>query len=235
MKKIIQQQELMDAKINSIAQGHKMILDEVETSFKRMRSILFSIESSQEEMLKEINEKVERLNEELKESKKDTHNFENQPSTLIADKMKFEVSDLFVEDVKSEEPIHPFVSVHLPKQVISYLMNRSKEFKKGRVLRSIFERNGNLVYYPLSHEVVKNFTNSETERLTIYVSEPTYRKIIAISNNLDINVTAVASNLIANLDEGLAKKLEQQVKEMSKVKDISELPTRVEKIRRTKK
>jgi hypothetical protein len=136
-------------------------------------------------------------------------------SSPIQDKMKLEVSEIFDEAEKPTEnensrkrkPTKPIeerksfsVNVTLPEKVLNYLHNRSSEKAISTTCRNVFEREGKLVFAPLSYEITKNFGGSNKKAITIEVSKNTYLVIHKIANDMKLPITQVASNFVATMD-----------------------------------
>ena len=79
IKKLNQQQDLLDAKINSLAHGQKSLAEDFEVHFKRLRQ---SIYTSVEEFSSELQDKMSELNKEIEAIKKQMVKFPD-PSSLI--------------------------------------------------------------------------------------------------------------------------------------------------------
>lgn len=284
IKRIVDQQELLDAKINSLAHGQKSLAEDFEVHFKRLRqSIYTSVEEFSSELhnemseLKKENERIKKLIENIGDKRIKLDKIENnqkhqsilfatkiqlltdqishlknqfakpietpktqeiiQPlgvaqapkvptwtmrsspsefqSSPIQDKMKLEVSEIFDDSViKNDEaerrvrrgttPIHErrvfSVNVFLPEKVLNYLHNRSAEKAISSTCRNIFERDGKLVFAPLSNEITKNFFDSTKKSVTICVSKNTYLAIRKIAKDLEMSMCQVASNFVATMD-----------------------------------
>jgi gas vesicle protein len=294
IQKMLQQQELLDAKINSLAHGQKSLAEDFEVHFKRLRQ---SIYTSVEEFSSELQDKMSELNKELEAIKKQIVKFQD-PSRLlkeeseiikkqngiineniarmrnslqidfdlvkdqikdlnnqvaitksqihlgtpievtpigvggigvptwsiangtsdsspIQDKMKLQVADIFDDSEKPREnkksarrkPTKPIeerksfsVNVTLPEKILNYLHNRSSEKAISATCRNVFERDGKLVFAPLSNEIAKNFVTSTKKVVTIEVSKNTYLAIRKIAKDMNIAMTQVASNFVATMD-----------------------------------
>jgi gas vesicle protein len=292
IKKLNQQQELLDAKINSLAYGQKTLSEDFEVHFKRLRQ---SIYTSVEEFSSELQDKMRELNKELEAIKKQIVKFQDpsrllkeesetikkqngiineniarmrnslqidfdlvkdqivelknqiatpktqeiiQPlgiraeapkvptwtmrngtaeyqSSLIQDKMKLEVEEVFdysvPKNIEAERkrrrgitPIHErkifSINVYLPEKVLNYLHNRSAEKRISNTCRNVFERDGKLVFAPLSYEITKNFIDSTKISVTISISKNTYLAVAKIAKELNLSLTQVASNFVATMD-----------------------------------
>ena len=292
IKKLNQQQELLDAKINSLAYGQKTLSEDFEVHFKRLRQ---SIYTSVEEFSSELQDKMRELNKELEAIKKQIVKFQDpsrllkeesetikkqngiineniarmrnslqidfdlvkdqivelknqiatpktqeiiQPlgiraeapkvptwtmrngtaeyqSSLIQDKMKLEVEEVFDYSVpknieaerKRRREITPIderkifsINVYLPEKVLNYLHNRSAEKRISNTCRNVFERDGKLVFAPLSYEITKNFIDSTKISVTISISKNTYLAVAKIAKELNLSLTQVASNFVATMD-----------------------------------
>jgi hypothetical protein len=92
------------------------------------------------------------------------------------------------------------VNVTLPEKVLNYLHNRSSEKAISTTCRNVFEREGKLVFAPLSYEITKNFGGSNKKAITIEVSKNTYLVIHKIANDMKLPITQVASNFVATMD-----------------------------------
>jgi gas vesicle protein len=289
IKKMIDQQDLLDAKINSLAYGQKTLSEDFEVHFKRLRQ---SIYTSVEEFSSELQDKMRELNKELEAIKKqivkfqdpsrllkeesetikkqngiineniarmrnslqidfdlvkdqisDLKNQVNKPieiskneafykslevpmptwtmrngtcaSSPIQDKMKLEVEEVFdysvPKNIEAERkrrrgitPIHErkifSINVYLPEKVLNYLHNRSAEKRISNTCRNVFERDGKLVFAPLSNEITKNFIDSTKKSVTISISKNTYLAVAKIAKELNLSLTQVASNFVATMD-----------------------------------
>ena len=289
IKKMIDQQDLLDAKINSLAYGQKTLSEDFEVHFKRLRQ---SIYTSVEEFSSELQDKMRELNKELEAIKKQIVKFQD-PSRLlkeesetikkqngiineniarmrnslqidfdlvkdqivelknqvtkpieipkneafykslevpmptwtmrngtsesspIQDKMKLEVEEVFdysvPKNIEAERkrrrgitPIHErkifSINVYLPEKVLNYLHNRSAEKRISNTCRNVFERDGKLVFAPLSNEITKNFIDSTKKSVTISISKNTYLAVAKIAKELNLSLTQVASNFVATMD-----------------------------------
>jgi hypothetical protein len=255
IKKIVQQQDLLDAKINSLAHGQKTLSEDFEVHFKRLRQSIYSIaeelsQLSKEnlyELSKQLKEKEAELLELTKTQEERWVRLEEvakriypetkleTPYTPIQDKMKYQVQDLeeqtspwdelmsfeptqIGEELK-EEPIRTekklrgrtatlaveerknfSLGVHLPEGVLNYLLNRSKSNSVSLACRNVFEREGKLVFAPLSAEITKNFVSKKRKSVTICVSKNTYLAMQKISKELETTIAFVANNFIASMD-----------------------------------
>ena len=279
IKKMIDQQELLDAKINSLAHGQKSLSEDFEVHFKRIRQTYYA---SEERMSKDISSEVQtdmaitrrqyefiqkRLNEIILSQKNesillstkiqlladqisDLKNQVNKPieipktqeilqplgiraeapkvptwtmrngtaeyqSSPIQDKMKLEVEEVFdysvPKNIEAERkrrrgitPIHErkifSINVYLPEKVLNYLHNRSAEKRISNTCRNVFERDGKLVFAPLSNEITKNFIDSTKKSVTISISKNTYLAVAKIAKDLNLSLTQVASNFVATMD-----------------------------------
>ena len=279
IKKMIDQQELLDAKINSLAHGQKSLSEDFEVHFKRIRQTYYA---SEERMSKDISSEVQtdmaitrrqyefiqkRLNEIILSQKNesillstkiqlladqisDLKNQVNKPieipktqeilqplgiraeapkvptwtmrngtaeyqSSPIQDKMKLEVEEVFdysvPKNIEAERkrrrgitPIHErkifSINVYLPEKVLNYLHNRSAEKRISNTCRNVFERDGKLVFAPLSYEITKNFIDSTKISVTISISKNTYLAVAKIAKELNLSLTQVASNFVATMD-----------------------------------
>ena len=279
IKKMIDQQELLDAKINSLAHGQKSLSEDFEVHFKRIRQTYYA---SEERMSKDISSEVQtdmaitrrqyefiqkRLNEIILSQKNesillstkiqlladqisDLKNQVNKPieipktqeilqplgiraeapkvptwtmrngtaeyqSSPIQDKMKLEVEEVFdysvPKNIEAERkrrrgitPIHErkifSINVYLPEKVLNYLHNRSAEKRISNTCRNVFERDGKLVFAPLSNEITKNFIDSTKKSVTISISKNTYLAVAKIAKELNLSLTQVASNFVATMD-----------------------------------
>jgi hypothetical protein len=289
MQKLLQQQELLDAKINSLAHGQKSLSEDFEVHFKRLRQSIYTsveefsseLQSEMRELKKEneaikklivkignpieliseesetikkqngiVNENIQRTRRSLEVSvdliKDQLKEFQNQivipkselplgakigvggigvptwtmpngtsNSSPIQDKMKLEVADVFDDAEKPSEneksrtrkPTKPIeerksfsVNVTLPEKVLNYLHNRSSEKAISTTCRNVFEREGKLVFAPLSTEITKNFVGRNKKVVTIEVSKNTYLVIQQIAKELNLPMTQVASNFVATMD-----------------------------------
>ena len=136
-------------------------------------------------------------------------------SSLIQDKMKLEVEEVFdysvPKNIEAERkrrrgitPIHErkifSINVYLPEKVLNYLHNRSAEKRISNTCRNVFERDGKLVFAPLSYEITKNFIDSTKISVTISISKNTYLAVAKIAKELNLSLTQVASNFVATMD-----------------------------------
>jgi hypothetical protein len=64
----------------------------------------------------------------------------------------------------------------------------------------VFERDGKLVFAPLSYEITKNFIDSTKISVTISISKNTYLAVAKIAKELNLSLTQVASNFVATMD-----------------------------------
>ena len=64
----------------------------------------------------------------------------------------------------------------------------------------MFERDGKLVFAPLSNEITKNFIDSTKKSVTISISKNTYLAVAKIAKELNLSLTQVASNFVATMD-----------------------------------
>jgi hypothetical protein len=64
----------------------------------------------------------------------------------------------------------------------------------------VFEREGKLVFAPLSAEITKNFVSKKRKSVTICVSKNTYLAMQKISKELETTIAFVANNFIASMD-----------------------------------
>lgn len=279
IKKLNQQQELLDSKINSLAHGQKSLSEDFDVQFKRMRQTYYT---SEERINKEMSSEVQtemakmrrqyefiqkRMNEIILFQKNETivlatkiqllidqivelKNQVTKPieipktqeiiqplgiraeapkvptwtmrngtaeyqSSLIQDKMKLEVEEVFDYSVpknieaerKRRREITPIderkifsINVYLPEKVLNYLHNRSAEKRISNTCRNVFERDGKLVFAPLSYEITKNFIDSTKISVTISISKNTYLAVAKIAKELNLSLTQVASNFVATMD-----------------------------------
>jgi len=292
IQKMLQQQELLDAKINSLAYGQKSLSEDFEVHFKRLRQSIYTsveefsseLQSQMRELKKDnesikkklkyedsttielmrkesetikkqngiINENIARMRNSLqidfdlvKDQIGELKNQVGKPKTQeisqplglaeaikvpmptwtmrsgtsntspIQDKMKLKVTDIFDDAEKPSEneksvkrkPTKPIeerksfsVNVTLPEKVLNYLHNRSSEKAISTTCRNVFERDGKLVFAPLSSEITKNFVASNKKVVTIEVSKNTYLAIHKIAKDLNLPMTQVASNFVATMD-----------------------------------
>jgi len=280
IKQLTQQQELLDAKVNSLAYGQKSLSEDFEVHFKRLRqSIYTSFEEFSSELQSEMGElrkeneaikkliinvgdkpmrlgkiesnqkhqtilfatKIQLLTDQIEELKNQvgkpkTHGTSQLLGTQIGfkdvlnpnltmpngthsspiqDKMKLEVSEIFndtekpIEKQKTkrrkpkkvmEEREKFSLNINLPEKVLNYLHNRSSEKAISATCRNVFEREGKLVFAPLSYEITKNFVGSTKKEVTIPVSKNTYMAIHKIAKDLNLSMTQVASNFVATMD-----------------------------------
>jgi hypothetical protein len=346
IKKMIQQQDLLDAKVNSLAHGQKSLSDDFEVHFKRLRQTIYtSVEEFSSELQKEMHElkglndsvkkellKLDELSQLLKEEsetikrqngilnenisrmrtsleidfemiKDQMKDLKNQiaipksqlhlgtpievapigvggigvptwtmpngtsKSSPIQDKMKLEVQnteeekpydfwseenqrkimekeqkkreremrkrieqganpweelfgrDAVATEVVEQEPMPTkvkakgrsgrlpidqrkefFVNATLPEGVLNYLLNRSTSNSVSIACRNVFEREGKLVFAPLSTEITKNFVSKKRRSITICVSKNTYLAMQKISRELETTITFVVNNFVASMD-----------------------------------
>jgi hypothetical protein len=290
IQKMLQQQELLDAKINSLAHGQKSLSEDFEVHFKRLRQSIYTsveefsseLQSQMHELKKDnesikkklkyedsttielmreesetikkqngiINENIARMRNSLqidfdlvKDQIAELKNQVTKPieipkneafykslevpmptwtmpngtsqSSPIQDKMKLEVEEVFDYLAKNNieakrkrrrgtTPIHErkmfSVNVYLPEKVLNYLHNRSAEKRISNTCRNVFERDGKLVFAPLSNEITKNFINSTKISVTISISKNTYLAVAKIAKELNLSLTQVASNFVATMD-----------------------------------
>ena len=222
-KKVIQQQELLDAKVNLLTHSQKTLSEDFEVHFKRLRQ---SIYASVEDLSSELQDQMRSINKQLEELK--NKNAESSAELFcktispIQDKMKFNpldetitpppLTEMAFSNAKSSpkrkrestKPIDArqvfYVSVKLPEGVLNYLHNRSSSKSVSTTCRNVFERGGKLVFAPLSYEITKNFLSSKPKTATIQVSKMTYLAMRKIANELNTSTLSVASNFIASLD-----------------------------------
>lgn len=240
IKKLNQQQDLLDSKINSLAHGQKSLSEDFQVHFKRLRQIIFS---SVEDLTSDILTEVRSLRTELEELKNQNDmlrkNIQDVPqktisegywkslevpmpswsmssgtsqSSPIQDKMKLEVDEIFTDPTdsvfqrkrKSRKAVDDreafFINVKLPEGVLNYLHNRSSSKSISVTCRNVFEREGKLVFAPLSTEITKNFVGKKNKVVTIQVAKHTYLAMRKIANDLEMTITQVASNFVATMD-----------------------------------
>lgn len=281
IKRIVDQQELLDAKINSLAHGQKSLAEDFEVHFKRLRqSIYTSVEEFSSELhnemseLKKENERIKKLIENIGNKRIKLDKIENnqkhqsilfatkiqlltdqishlknqfakpietpktqeiiQPlgvaqapkvptwtmrsssskfeSSPIQDKMKLEVDEIFTDPTesvfqrkrKSRKAVDDreafFINVKLPEGVLNYLHNRSSSKSISVTCRNVFEREGKLVFAPLSTEITKNFVGKKNKVVTIQVAKNTYVAMRKIASDSKMTITQVASNFVATMD-----------------------------------
>lgn len=281
IKRIVDQQELLDAKINSLAHGQKSLAEDFEVHFKRLRqSIYTSVEEFSSELhnemseLKKENERIKKLIENIGDKRIKLDKIENnqkhqsilfatkiqlltdqishlknqfakpietpktqeiiQPlgvaqapkvptwtmrsssskfeSSPIQDKMKLEVDEIFTDPTesafqrkrKSRKAVNDrevfFINVKLPEGVLNYLHNRSSSKSISVTCRNVFEREGKLVFAPLSTEITKNFVGRKNKIVTIQVAKNSYVAMRKIANDSKMTITQVASNFVATMD-----------------------------------
>ena len=282
IKKLNQQQELLDAKINSLAHGQKSLAEDFEVHFKRLRqSIYTSVEEFSSELqnemseLKKENETIKNLIQNIGDKPIKLGKIENnqkhqsilfatkiqlladqivelknqvtkpieipktqeiiQPlgvaeapkvpiwtirssssefhSSPIQDKMKLEVDEIFTDPHQSvrierkrksrkavDDRKEFFINVKLPEGVLNYLHNRSSSKSISVTCRNVFEREGKLVFAPLSTEITKNFVGKKNKVVTIQVAKNTYVVMRKIASDLEMTITQVASNFVATMD-----------------------------------
>lgn len=282
IKKLNQQQELLDAKINSLAHGQKSLAEDFEVHFKRLRqSIYTSVEEFSSELqnemseLKKENETIKNLIQNIGDKPIKLGKIENnqkhqsilfatkiqlladqivelknqfakpieipktqeiiQPlgvaeapkvpiwtirssssefhSSPIQDKMKLEVDEIFTDPHQSvrierkrksrkavDDRKEFFINVKLPEGVLNYLHNRSSSKSISVTCRNVFEREGKLVFAPLSTEITKNFVGKKNKVVTIQVAKNTYVVMRKIASDSEMTITQVASNFVATMD-----------------------------------
>jgi hypothetical protein len=278
IKQLIQQQELLDAKINSLAHGQKSLSEDFEVHFKRLRqSIYTSVEEFSSELQSEMRElkkeneaiknliinvgdkpmrlgkiesnqkhqtilfatKIQLLTDQIEDlknqiAKPKTHGTSQLLDTQIGfkdvlnpnltmpngtnsspiqDKMKLEVSEIFNDSSQSENIDRKrktrkamedrnvfFINTKLPEGVFNYLHNRSSSKSISVTCRNVFEREGKLVFAPLSTEITKNFVGKKNKIVTIQVAKNTYVAMSKIASDLEMTITQVASNFVATMD-----------------------------------
>jgi len=278
IKKLTQQQELLDAKVNSLAHGQKSLSEDFEVHFKRLRqSIYTSVEEFSSELQREMHE-LKKENEAIKnliinvgdkpmrlgkiesnqkhqtilfatkiqlltDQIEDLKNQIKKPKTQeisqplgfaeamkvpmptwtmrsgtsnispIQDKMKLEVSEIFNDSSQSENIDRKrktrkamedrnvfFINTKLPEGVFNYLHNRSSSKSISVTCRNVFEREGKLVFAPLSTEITKTFVGKKNKIVTIQVAKKTYVAMSKIASDLEMTITQVASNFVATMD-----------------------------------
>lgn len=286
IKKLNQQQELLDSKINSLAHGQKSLSEDFDVQFKRMRQTYYT---SEERINKEMSSEVQtemakirrqyefiqkRMNEIILFQKNQTivlstkmqllidqivelKNQVNKPieipktqeiiqslgvaeapkvpiwtmrsssskfeSSPTQDKMKLDVDEIFTDPIYPTESIITktkrkerkdiddredfYINVKLPEGVLNYLHNRSASKSMSVTCRNVFEREGKLVFAPLSYEITKNFVGSKNKITTIQVSKNTYLAIRQIADELIMTMTQVASNFVATMDSAEATQI----------------------------
>jgi hypothetical protein len=231
LKKVIQQQELLDAKVNLLSHSQKTLSEDLEVHFKRMRQTIFA---SIEDLSSELEEKINSMNKSLEKisqrKDKDAEPCVQEPSkSPIMDKMRFTQLDEdeileglgcpippLTKGARVESQSNPkrtrqsrlpidsrntfFVSVKLPEGVLNYLHNRSANKSVSTTCRNVFEREGKLVFAPVSYEITKNFRHSKSKVITIQISKSSYLAMRKIANELEVTITNVANNFIATQD-----------------------------------
>jgi len=232
IKRLVDQQNLLDAKINSLAHGQKSLSQNLEDDFKELRQIIYFLEDDILNPIKERLSRIEKQNDMLKKILTDiAKNSQNEAfwkslevpmptwkmrsapsntqSSPIQDKLKLEISEIFNDSDtkksrKSSLPIDKrkffSVNVNLPEKVINYLYNRSSSKNYATTLRNVFEREGKLVFAPLSTEITKNFVGSKNKLINIQITKNTYLAMLKISKELEMTITQVASNFVATMD-----------------------------------
>ena len=215
IQKLLQQQDLLEAKINLIANSQKTLSEDFEVHFKRLRQTIYA---SVEDLSSELQNDMRSINKSLDELKKQDSEsnaelFCQIPSP-IQDKMKFTLEETTEpkEDFSSKEIRKRgsrkevdsrntfFINAKLPEGVFNYLHNRSANKSISTTCRNVFEREGKLVFAPLSYEITKNFSASNFKVITIQVSKTTYLAMRKIGKELRMPTTNVANNFIASLD-----------------------------------
>ena len=230
IQKLLQQQELLDAKVNLLSHSQKTFSEDLEVHFKRMRQTIFaSIEDFSVEFEEQINSIHKQLDQ-LKQPKENDVVAEFcEVKSPIMDKMRFTQLDedemleglgcpipSLIEGGKVESESNPkrtrqarlpidsrntfFVSVKLPEGVLNYLHNRSANKSVSTTCRNVFEREGKLVFAPLSYEITKNFAGSKFKVITIQISKSSYLAMRKIANELEVTIMNVANNFIATQD-----------------------------------
>lgn len=231
IQKLLQQQDLLEAKINLIANSQKTLSEDFEVHFKRLRQTIYaSVEDLSSEMqsdMRSINKSLEKISQ---RNDRDAEPCVQEPSeSPIMDKMRFNPleEDEILEGLgcpipslinggKVESESNPirkrgsrkevdsrntfFINAKLPEGVFNYLHNRSANKSISTTCRNVFEREGKLVFAPLSYEITKNFSASNFKVITIQVSKTTYLAMRKIGKELRMPTTNVANNFIASLD-----------------------------------
>jgi hypothetical protein len=134
-------------------------------------------------------------------------------SSPIQDKMKLEVDEIFTDPHQSvrverkrksrkavDDRKEFFINVKLPEGVLNYLHNRSSSKSISVTCRNVFEREGKLVFAPLSTEITKNFVGKKNKVVTIQVAKNTYVVMRKIASDSEMTITQVASNFVATMD-----------------------------------
>jgi hypothetical protein len=234
IQKLLKQQELLDAKVNLLAHSQKTLTEDMEVHFKRLRQ---SIYSSIEDLSSQMQEEMRSIQKQLKELKKPIDNVTEpkEVKSPIMDKMKFDpldetlykpsftVAQLNGTTIANDEEQKPkrtrqgrlpidsrntfFVSVKLPEGVLNYLHNRSANKSVSTTCRNVFEREGKLVFAPVSYEITKNFRHSKSKVITIQISKSSYLAMRKIANELEVTIMNVANNFIATLDSDEARQV----------------------------
>ena len=317
IKKLNQQQELLDAKINSLAHGQKSLAEDFEVHFKRLRQ---SIYTSVEEFSSELQNKMTELNKEIEAIKKQMVKFPDTSSLIKAeseilkrqngiinqnlkmlsassqvdfdlvkdqisdlknqfakpieipknqeiiqplgvaeapkvpiwtmrsssskfessptqDKMKLEVDEIFTDPTQSvhierkrksrkavDDRKEFFINVKLPEGVLNYLHNRSSSKSISVTCRNVFEREGKLVFAPLSTEITKNFVGKKNKVVTIQVAKHSYVAMRKIASDSEMTITQVASNFVATMDSVEATQIGLKYSEFNS-KDLQTKPS----------
>lgn len=298
IKKLNQQQELLDSKINSVAHGQNTLSKDFDSHFKRLRqSIYSSVEELSVEMKKQTEEITSELQTQMEEFKKqnallnkvlsdfeknnpsktfkveteilkkqngiinqrlemvstslqvDLHIVKDQISDLknqiskpieipknqempqvlgtpigvggngmptwtmrnrtsdysksspIQDKMKLELQEIFTdpqpkEELKKVTNKYFYVSLIIPQEVSSYLMNRSSSSSYATCMKNIFQREGKLTFAPLSLSIVKNFKSAPLKKVTISVHKKSYVAFSKIAEDLGWSMAKVLKNFL---------------------------------------
>jgi hypothetical protein len=71
IKKLNQQQELLDAKINSLAHGQKLLLEDFENGWTELRQTIYLLEDDSLDAIKEQLSRIENQNDMLEKILKD--------------------------------------------------------------------------------------------------------------------------------------------------------------------
>jgi|LakMenEpi03Aug12_release.lakeMendotaPanAssembly.Ray.scaffolds.fasta_scaffold90727_5 hypothetical protein len=233
IQKLLQQQDLLEAKINLIVNSQKTLSEDFEVHFRRLRQTIYtSVEELSSELqndMRSINKSLEKISQ---RKDKDAEPCVQEPSeSPIMDKMRFNPLDEILERPSCPIPFPPltkmamanaesesnpirkrgsrkevdsratfFINAKLPEGVFNYLHNRSANKSISTTCRNVFEREGKLVFAPLSYEITKNFSSSNFKVITIQVSKTTYLAMRKIGKELRMPTTNVANNFIASLD-----------------------------------
>jgi hypothetical protein len=158
-------------------------------------------------------------------------------SSPIQDKMKLEVDEIFTDPHQSvhierkrksrkavDDRKEFFINVKLPEGVLNYLHNRSSSKSISVTCRNVFEREGKLVFAPLSTEITKNFVGKKNKVVTIQVAKHSYVAMRKIASDSEMTITQVASNFVATMDSVEATQIGLKYSEFNS-KDLQTKPS----------